>query len=568
MNFALKSAIGTAALEELQEHVAGDASAEGGDTGQVQKTNEDAPDATTAAEGGAAVPATPAETGGEANAATPPAEGGDPSEANSDTAADVPTGDPVDEGAAGAGGEPTGGQEADAADASATAQAADEVASEEPPVGEDVAGGEAEMEISEEITAADANAQSAEDAAEDLAKLEAATESLSQTVDILHASMQRGGLDTYGAMFMRKNVREALESIDLTANAILLPALEDAETPSSRIGMAGDAIEAIKKFLARISAAVKDGIKKFWGWLTSTLTNLFSATERLKSRAEKLQGMLEGAEMAKEVTSRGVLTAFAINGRVKKDPAAYLDQMFDSIKHLADASLYDGYLKALEEMKKGVEGNEDVAVVETNVNAILKKLHDDVRNRGVKYTILLGEANPVGGTSHALTMQYPNSRVMAVFVPASIDSIGAMTNREVTAAADKLTQNSMPALTTEQAKTALKNVIELCDWLKASQKNTKTSVENFSKEVSKHSEMIMKSVETSLNKDMEQNVSSDKLRKILVWANRMAYSMPTIPCYKVTRIAPSAMAAALDLVAASIAKPASAAPGTAVATTK
>lgn len=545
----MKSVLGRAALEEIteaateipaEENPTDAAPAEGGGETAPQtppENNEVAPDATA-----------PAETGGEQ-----PPEGGEGGGAEGEQA-------PEAGGEAGEGGQ-TEGQQADAQAAADTEAKADDVeAATEPEIGAEVEGGESANAIADEMADVDAVAEKAEGASEDLEKLQSATEELSSTVDILQASLQRGGLDPYGSMLLRRNLRMALESIDQDQNSILLPALEDAETPSSRMGMVGDAIDAIKKFLARIGKAIADGFKKFTAWLGEIMAKLTSAFAGLKARATRLKEMAKGAEMTDQIVSKGVLKSFVFGNTLTKDFFKASQEYCDAAKVLADASTYEGYLSALGAMEKGVKDNKTSEEIEVAVNAELTKLYESVSKVSKRYLILFGEHQYRGSAqremdSARMVLSGPGNRVNVLWIPTSLKDIGAL--GATTARLESVAPPSaVPALDEKQAIALCDKIIETCDWFQSSASATKQSAARFSEEVKKQSDAIMVHVNAAIEtRDTDKGpVQATMARSVGSWVSRMGYSLPKLPCYAVSRSAPGAMGDILDVVAASIKK--------------
>lgn len=533
MFMKMKSALGRAALEEITEQTP-----EGVEEKEKQ---EQAPEAGAPAEGADA---------------TAPAEGGETGEgaAPEGEAAGADAG--AGEQAPAEGGE-TEGQKADADDAAETSTAADDVESNEAPeIGEEVEGGETAEVIADEMQEVEETSEKVDGAAEDLEKLQQATESLSTTIDILNASMQRGGLDPYGSALLRQNLKMSLESIGQDSNAILLPALEDADSPSSRMGMVGDAVEAIKRFLARIAKAIADGFKKFVSWLGEVWGKLTDAFARLKSRAEKLKAMAKGAEMTDTITSKGVLKAFMFGNEKVDDFTKAATEYCEAAKVLGDASTYDGYLNALSAIEKAVKDNKSSEEVSVAANAELKKMYDKIKSATSRYIYIFGEtmvrgsgASSSGGAR--MVLEGPGSRVTVIWTPTTLEEIGGLSSTEASVVS-KMDFESMKALDEKQAISLCDKVISTCDWFQQAAKSNKQSASKFAEEVKKQADTIMVHVNAAIEADGGKNQST--ARSVANWVARTTYSLPKIPCFTVSRSAPGSLSSILDVVAASIKK--------------
>lgn len=544
MFMKMKSALGRAALEEITEQTP-----EGVEEKEKQ---EQAPEAGAPAEGADAT--APAEGG---------AEGGETGEGGASDEGAAPEGEAAsadagaDEQAPAEGGE-TEGQKADADDAAATSTAADDVESNEAPeIGEEVEGGETAEVIAEEMQEVEETSEKVDGAAEDLEKLQQATESLNTTIDILNASMQRGGLDPYGSALLRQNLKMSLESIGQDSGAILLPALEDADSPSSRMGMVGDAVEAIKRFLARIAKAIADGFKKFVSWLGEVWGKLTDAFARLKSRAEKLKAMAKGAEMTDTITSKGVLKAFVFGAQKVDDFSKAATEYCEAAKVLGDASTYDSYISALQAIEKGVKDNKSAEEIEVAANAELKKMYDKIKGVSKRYLIIFNESYVRGAASSAsgganMAMSAPGARVTMIWTPTSLKEIGGLASAN---APTSTNESTLPekALDEKQAIALCDKVIATCDWFQKAAKGNKESAAKFAEEVKKQSDTIMVHVNAAIDANKEPGDQS-VFRSVGNWVSRATYSLPKIPCFTVTRAAPGALSSILDVVAASIKK--------------
>lgn len=556
MKKSMKSFLGVAALEELAEET--QTSEETKDTEAEKVEGADADASAEGAEGEGKTDDAPAaaDAGAEGGA-----EGGDAASSETDPA------DGEGEAAGESEGEEekTEGEKADAADAAETNADAEEAeAIGEIPVGEAADVDSTEDIIADDMEQAEEAAEKTEDIAEDLAKLQEASESLQDTMDILQSSLQRGGLDASGAMLLRQNLKMSLESLDLPADSILLPALEDAETPSSRMGMVNDAWEAIKKFLARIKQAIVNGYKKFTEWLSKIWTHLTDAYTRLLKRAEKLKGMLKGAEMATEIKGLANKYAFYFGSRPTADFAAEAIRYCECSVKLGNASLYQPYLDALKAIEDGTKAKKSAEEIKVEANKHLETMRRDVLSASQKflidpqdYGLRSAGAKASGGSLSVLIG--PGRRTVAIWTPRSIEEIGGFVAKPANQAGGlDLSNRTFKALTNQEAVKVVDKVIETAKFFQENRSKNKESASKFAESVKKQSDDIMTyvnaAIEAGTKGDEDANAIKKALRSAAQWTASATYSLPKLPVFAVASFVPGSLSSILGVVAASIAK--------------
>lgn len=587
----MKSFLGQAALEELQaptEEEAAAAAAGAAETGSSEATSTPA---TGEAEAGATAAAAGGEGGeaagaGEAGAgeagAAGAAEGGEGgaaaggAEGEGTAAAGAGEGGEAAAGAAGAGGEggeaaaaggeggEGGTQPADAGDTDtqASTAAADAVADVgEPPVGEDVEGGDAAATVAEELADVEAAAGDLEDGAADIEQLQAATEHLTDVIAIVQASMQTGGMDPIASMLVRKHVSVALESLDQPLDTIMLPALEDAETPSAKIGMAGDAIDAIKKFLARIAKAAADGFVKFGEWIATIWTRLTDANKSIKARAEKLRTMIKGATMADAVTSGSVIKGLASinesNG-FPKDPLKDIQKSYELMKFVADATNYKPLVDTVELLQVQSRSNISAEALAVKADEILSKMNarfvKEFNDSGLLFK------NDDGGDMNASTIAaaLPGLRVVTCVVPQNLKALTSTGSAalKIPSIMYSPKTESVPALTAQEADKLCAMVIDACEWNISNNANRSKSLVEFNatmkKSVDKLNELAKAEAEIAIKQGAKEGLNEGVLRFIANASLKLFNATPRLPGYTISRVIPGMSSAALDFVAASI----------------
>lgn len=558
MKKSMKSFLGVAALEELAEETQTSEETKDTEAEKVEGASADA--SAEGAEGEGKTDDAPAAADAETDAAAD-AEGGDAAGSETDAAAGEDEAAGESEGEE----EKTEGEKADAADAAETNADAEEAeAIGEIPVGEAADVDSTEDIIADDMEQAEEAAEKTEDIAEDLAKLQEASESLQDTMDILQSSLQRGGLDASGAMLLRQNLKMSLESLDLPADSILLPALEDAETPSSRMGMVNDAWEAIKKFLARIKQAIVNGYKKFTEWLSKIWTHLTDAYTRLLKRAEKLKGMLKGAEMATEIKGLANKYAFYFGSRPTADFAAEAIRYCECSVKLGNASLYQPYLDALKAIEDGTKAKKSAEEIKVEANKHLETMRRDVLSASQKflidppdYGLRSAGAKASGGSLSVLIG--PGRRTVAIWTPRSIEEIGGFVAKPAGQVAGlDLSNRTFKALTNQEAVKVVDKVIETAKFFQENRSKNKESASKFAESVKKQSDDIMTyvnaAIEAGSKGDEDANAIKKALRSAAQWTASATYSLPKLPVFAVASFVPGSLSSILGVVAASIAK--------------
>lgn len=556
-----KSALGKAALEELTEDQAtaaddavtapteGDksvADAAAGDATTVVPVetpvaDDAAADTTAVTDPAAVTDTTAADAAGGDDAAAAAA---DASGAAADPAVD-PAADPAATGTDGAA-DPAadtgaGADDAAAASAADTAVAQVEATGDVPEVAGDAVQIDPEAEVVEEqMTEVDQIEEKTADVNEDVEKLEAATESLEGCVAILDAAAQRGGLDIFGASLLRNNINTVTGS--LKVKPLMLPALEDMETPSAKIDGANSAKEQIVAFINRIIEAIKSAFARIGEWLVETYKRLTDAFVAVERRAEKLAEKVKNSTM-KEGTldSKALLAKIAVNGEASPDAVQKaITELTKIAVYLNDPKTYKQYLEALdlcEEMLKNPEKDEEIRgkisaklaawSVEMNKHADGEAKGDD----GSAWVNLLGNQH------------------LIVLIPRKAEEIGDMfasvdstKDRAVPTSVEALAQNSAIALCTTIAQNA-KAMRSLAE-------DNKGGIKELMAEINKRKDTLI--AISASNKAAEMEGKGTAIRAVVVFINKLLLVAPKLPVHAINRALPRNMSAALDYVAASV----------------
>lgn len=567
-----KSKLGRIALEELTEDQAPEAG-EGEGSGATDGAAAAAADTGAAAaaatpEAGAAPDAGAAggeggagDAGGEAGAADAGAAADTGAAADAGAAA-ADTGAAADAGAgdAGAGdtGTPEGGEgapavdpaaaadSADAQQAAAAAQQAEGTGEPTEAVGDaaDVGGAEAE-EVEGEMEAVDATADQAADVQEDVGKLEAATESLEGCVAILDAAAQRGGLDIFGASLLRNNVNTVTKS--LKVKNLMLPALEDMESPSAKIDGANSAKEQIVAFIQRILKAIKDAFDRLAGWVVETYKRLTNAFVALERRAQKLEERVRNSKMKEgSIESRGLASKMVVGGAPVKDVARQLQDIAKTAEKLNDPKSYRKYLEVLGTCEDLVKNPEKFEELSGKISGELASFAGDLAG-GAAGNSTQGVESREG--TQAFTVALFDNQTLVTYLPNSIAGINVMSSTVVPG--QKVEASSVPALSSKDADKICKAVAAIAKSLRESGEANRGGVKEVNSEIKKHKDTIFALTQSRAGDN--EGSAAEAYRKVMLLINKILMMTPKMPIHAINRALPRNLGYALDYVAASLA---------------
>lgn len=535
--------------EDAKAAAAAAAAGEGGEGGAGEEGA--ATPAAGEGEGGAA--ATPAEgTTGEgaapADGAGAPTEGGEGGEGTPATPAEGEGAAAPAEGGAGAD---------DVAAAQAAAAAASQVdASGEPPVTDDT--GEAEAEVVEtEMEAVDAIVEQTEDVGEDVEKLEAATEALEECAALVGAAAQRGGLDYFAASSVRSHLRTVTKS--LKVDELMIPALEDMESPSAKVDAAMNTKDQIIAFIKRIMATIRSGFERLGQWIVETyqrLTNAFSAVE---ARATKLAEKVEAASMKEgKIESAAVATGMIFSQGAPvagAEASKALATMIKQATFLNNPRAYTPYVKILEvceELAKNPEKSEEL-------RGKMAGLFDSWFNEFKKNTAPGNSSVSItenGPQNAAFVMPMFGAKALCVAIPQNAEQLNGMVSAEFSSGSKA---DSVDAL--DQA-TAKKLCAEVADFAKSLREGISASqggVKEITDGIKKQKEVLLGALDAASRTAVESGDLTESQRKAVMFINKVLFVAPKLPVHVVNRALPRSLNYVLDYVAASIAGKAEAA---------
>ena len=378
------------------------------------------------------------------------------------------------------------------------------------------------------------------DVNEDVEKLEAATESLEGCVAILDAAAQRGGLDIFGASLLRNNVNTVTGS--LKVKPLMLPALEDMETPSAKIDGANSAKEQIVAFIKRIIEAIKSAFVRIGEWLVETYKRLTDAFVAVERRAEKLAEKVKNSTM-KEGTldSKALLAKIAVNGEASPDAVQKaITELTKTAVYLNDPKTYKQYLEALdlcEEMLKNPEKDEEIR---GKISAKLAAWSAEMNKHS---------SGLEGGGGEEVYMNLLGNQHLIVLIPRKAEEIGNML-ASVGSTKDKAVPTSVEALAQNSAIALCTTIAQNAKAMRSLVEDNKSGIKELMAEINKRKDTLI--AISASNKAAEMEGKGTAIRAVVVFINKLLLVAPKLPVHAINRALPRNMSAALDYVAASV----------------
>lgn len=413
---------------------------------------------------------------------------------------------------------------------------------------------EAEV-VEDELSGVDDIQDDVDETTEDVENLDIAAESLENLVAGLESAMETGGLGFAASTIARNNLNTVTRF--LKVSNVLIPAMEDMESPSAKIEAASSMKDSIVKFIQGIIKAIKDAAMRFADWIVQIYKRLTNANQALKARAEKLLERVNSSEMKTDKIENGKLVDSISSGGVAiADLAVFAAGMGKAVEYMNSPSTYSGYVDAIgqcEEMLKSPEREEEIR---GKISETLSKWAVGLESHAVNVTGYAREAKHPGNTGKIIdntkSFLIPMLRNEAIFVivPESAEAVAYM---EATAnkfgdggkvtgvnPLDKAEAIKLCNVVIEQANNAIKSAEENRGGVKELQAN-----------IAKHRDTVL-ALSLNLVHGKAQNANEEKGRKIGIFIAKMLTSSSRLPIHAINRAAPRSYSAILDLVAASL----------------
>lgn len=410
---------------------------------------------------------------------------------------------------------------------------------------------EAEL-VEDEMTAVDDIEGEMDETTEDVEKLDIAAESLENLVAGLESAMERGGLDFAGSVLARNNMNTVTRFLNV--NNLLLPALEDMETPSAKINAASTMKDSVVKFVQSIIKAIKDAAMRFADWVVQTYKRLTNANVALQARAEKLLERVKSADMKTgNIENAKLALALTAESAPVTDLPAFVAGMAKAAEFLNNPSSYSGYVTALgqcEEMLKTPEREEEIR---GKISETLNKWSEDFEKHALNVTGYARSSGHTGNVGKVVNntkmfgIPMLNNEAIYVVLPDSAEGIGYLT--AVTQSLSAPTSAANVAALDKAAATKLcESIIQIAKNAQKSAEDSRGGVKELIESINKQKDTTIKMVDRLL---VGKEGSDTTIRKVGIFVAKMLTSSARLPVHAINRALPRSLSAVLDLVAAS-----------------
>ena len=396
------------------------------------------------------------------------------------------------------------------------------------------------------------------DVQEDVEKLEAATESLEGCVAILDAAVQRGGLDIFGASLLRNNVNTVTKS--LKVKPLMLPALEDMETPSSKIDGAATAKDQIVAFIERINEATKSAFVRIGEWIVETYKRLTDAFVAVERRAQKLAERVKASKMKEgKLDNKALASKLVAEGKPVEDLNAFLTKLGDYCKYLNDPKSYKLYLEAIDKCEELVKNPEKDEEIRGQISAILGKWAKEMSKHATDATAAARWESIFSGAGNSSLMKQVKvfgifllaNQSLGVTIPDTAEGVNLMSTT-IVPAKNKVEASDVEALDQAAALKICATVAAIAKEIRESGESNKGGVKELVAEIAKRKDTIVAMTKVAADAAMKDIGMGEKTRKAVGFVNSMFIKSPGLPVHAINRAMPRNLSIALDYVAASI----------------
>lgn len=407
--------------------------------------------------------------------------------------------------------------------------------------------------VETELSEADDIGDDMEETSDDVENLDIAAESLENLIAGLESAMETGGLDYSGAIIARNNLNTVTRF--LKVNSLVVPALEDMESPSAKINAASTMKDSIVKFVQNIIKAIKDAAMRFADWIVQTYKRLTNANVAMQARAEKLLERVKASEMKTgNIDNAKLAAALVAESKPVTDLATFASGMAKAVQFMNNPSTYKGYLDALaqcEEMLKEPAREEEVR---GKISETLNKWSEDFEKHAVNITgyARSSGAKGIGAKVVENTKMFGipllNNEAVYVTLPDTAEGIGllnAITQQLEGAPA----VTSVTALDKAEATKLCELIISIAKDAQKSAEDNRGGVKELIAAIDKQKTTTLTMLDHLVNGKEE---SDHPVRKASIFVAKMLTSSARLPVHALNRAVPRSMGAILDLVAASL----------------
>lgn len=394
----------------------------------------------------------------------------------------------------------------------------------------------------EEISAVSEEAQEVQEEVNEAADTAVAMEALAC---VLERSLQTGGLDQSAAALFMGQVQEKFKSMNYPQVGI--PAMEDADSPSARVGVASQALATVKKFISDIVKALMEGLAKLAASAAQIFKLVSDQRRQVISRAEKLRTILsERGVRTEAILSPRLLAKIAVGADAPKDMLKQVKQAWDVVWYFSNPMAYsklrDVYANATK-MVDAADKAEGERADLTGFNAQYEAITKDWSKK-------LNGQESVFNTNYTELTSYaaPGNRVFVCRVPKNLASSRELFGTvQTTGQTSNNSTGSVTPVTVDQAK-ALLTFVEssMSDLFNSEANETTKSLEKYIKSFT--------AAVARLNTDAKvESGAAAKVTRLLGFVTTLTGTSVRLPMYAFARGYVSICSGTLDLVAMSIA---------------
>lgn len=391
--------------------------------------------------------------------------------------------------------------------------------------GDDTPSEEVDIPVAEdtvETAAAEVDmAESDVDAADEvIADAESDLSTLDGIADKLEATEENGGIDAGSAAIVEVAVERLYQKLGVT-RAKAMPALESFGADSSRLKATRIAVEEIRENAKKVWEAILRMIAKAREFIVAFFKKVFTATGRVKERAEKLKAALEqvkGEASQTEITEASFAPQLANNKKVSYDDVS--DFLATAEESKMVLSLTTMSYKALKESKVLVDNVKNKQAFEATLMSDPAQFTEAgfVKSTDIKY----GEL-PEGFAHYVIPedkLPAIGGKVVCVTAPAEKlsgdESIGALKKISVklVEVEDTSEVKKAPVLSLEQAKRLVDQIIQTC--------NSLDEVKKISDELSSVTGLIAGDVAGGAFKHLLEDKETDVAKRAMIQIRALA----------------------------------------------
>ncbi len=180
----------------------------------------------------------------------------------------------------------------------------------------------------------------------DVEVLTEAVEELKDIIAVNTASLEHGGLDTFGARHMSRRLSAVYKSMNQKPPSFA--ALESADNPSDAIMETGNSTATAKGLLSQVKETLTKAGTDLVEWSKQAYAVVTDASLRVEKRALALKAAAATSGQAVQVTDAVVISGVFLNGAVPTDMARAVSEHTKALQVLNAPATYAKFLEAID----------------------------------------------------------------------------------------------------------------------------------------------------------------------------------------------------------------------------